>query len=247
MQQIHRKRPTRAKLSSQDEAKLKAQLNTTYSQDILLIAQHFGNQHAAYKAQITDITSSSLTIEWEYKTNMVQKDEMQFALRDFEGPLSVIQEVSDLVAEAAAALGKTEESKLVSDKKMLDKKRLVDFSFVLPSVNVMAGVVLGLLLLGYLAFVHKLHPWLQPVRLVVSQSTCYYIFVICIGLHVFEACAVCAVCELIKTFQPQQMSTKTQLQWTVGGVLFGMFCLHTFMAKVARQFALAEGMAARQR
>ncbi|KAJ1751987.1 hypothetical protein LPJ79_001614 [Coemansia sp. RSA 1821] len=239
MQQVYRKRPV--KLSNQDEAKLKTQLNNNYPEDLVLIAQHFGSQPTAYKAQITDITTSSLTIEWEYRTTRVQKDEMQFALRDFEGPLSVIEEVGDLVAEAALALGKTN-PKLVSDKKMLDQRRLVDFGFVLPSVLVMAGVFLGLGLLGYLAFAPELHPWLQPLRLAVSQSTCYYVFVFCVLVHVLEACVACAVCELIKTFQPQQMSTKTQLQWTVGGALFGMFCLHVFMAKVARQFALVDRM-----
>ncbi|KAJ2453727.1 hypothetical protein EV183_002026 [Coemansia sp. RSA 2336] len=238
MQQVHRKRPV--KLTTQDEAKLKAQLNTNYPEDLLLIAQHFGNQPAAYKAQITYITSSSLTIEWEYTTTRAHKDEMQFALRDFEGPLSVVEEIGDLVAEAALALGKT--SKLASDKKMLDQRRLVDFAFVAPSGLVMLGVLAGMVLLGYLAFARRVHPWLQPLRLVASQSTCYYVFVFCVLTHALEACVACAVCELIKTFQPQQMSTRTQVQWTVGGALFGMFCLHAFMAKVARQFALVDRM-----
>ncbi|KAJ2352833.1 hypothetical protein IWW50_003943 [Coemansia erecta] len=238
-------------LSPSDRDKLKTKLNTTYADDILCIAQHFGNQRSATRARVTDIDTNGITIEWEYsdtgdnnrsssEASAKRVEEMQFAVREFDGAGSVVQEVSDLATEASAALGRQQRPRLARDKEMLDQRTLVSFAFVRPGMVTMALVIAGLATLGYLAFVDTVeHPILQAIRAVVSRDACYYVLVAVAGIHFLEACAVC---QLIKTFQPRQMDTRTQVKWTVGGAVFGLFCLHTFISKILRQFALAEAM-----
>ncbi|KAJ2163046.1 hypothetical protein GGF46_000232 [Coemansia sp. RSA 552] len=242
-----RQRQPRAALSDANRDQLKTQLNKTYAEDILSIARHFGGQSLADRAQVVDIDSNGITIEWEWPADAQgsgkrQTEDMQFAFRDFSGPGSVVQEVSDLAAEASQALGQTKQPRLVRDKEALDAKTLVSFEFVMPSPAVAVPVLTSIAVLIHLALAQTVHPALQFLTAVCSQRTYYFIFVACLVIHIFEACAVWAVCQLIKTFQPRQMSTATQLKWTAGGLTLGAFCLHSFMRSLLRQFALAESM-----
>ncbi|KAJ2806733.1 hypothetical protein H4R20_001571 [Coemansia guatemalensis] len=240
-------RQRRNVLSATDGEKLRAQLNTNYKDDLLRIAQHFGKQPRACDARVLDIDSSGVTIEWEWTdtesdTGKRHTEDMQFALRDFSGTGSVLQEISDLASEASAALGVSQKPKLTRDKEALDAKNLVDFNFVAPGILSVVGVAMGITMLAYMSFISDVHPALQFTRRLVSQDACYYVFVAVVIIHFVEACVTCAACELIKTFQPRQMTTETQIKWTVGGLLFGGFCLHVFVSKLLRQFALAEAM-----
>ncbi|KAJ2324575.1 hypothetical protein GGH92_010652, partial [Coemansia sp. RSA 2673] len=140
---------------------------------------------------------------------------------------------------AHRALGLPNEPQLTVDKKEVDAKSLVDFSFKLPGVLPMAGVLLGLCLVGYLALVSEVHPGLVFMRRLISQTTCYHILVTTLIVHALEAGAVYAFCYLLKTIQPQQMNTENQIKWTIGGAVFGIFCLHDFISRVRRQFMLA--------
>ncbi|KAJ2483294.1 hypothetical protein IWW56_000486 [Coemansia sp. RSA 2131] len=233
-------------LSATDQHKLKTTLNTTYSEDMNMIAQHFGNQRAA-QARITDIdTHGGVTLEWDVPSNTdgSATEDMQFAVRGFDGTSSVVRELGDLATEAIRALSGSpqRESELSRAQHALDARVLVDFAYVQPSVLAMSFVALGMSALTMLAVSSSTHPLLELVHMFVSQSTCYYVLVGVIIVHFLEACVVCAVCQLVKTFQPRQMDTRTQMQWTVGGALFGLFCLHEFASKIMRQFALAESM-----
>ncbi|KAJ1870083.1 hypothetical protein LPJ57_005413 [Coemansia sp. RSA 486] len=241
-----RRRQKMSQQLAQEQEKLKEQLNLIYSEDILNIARHFGNKREATAAQVTDIDNKAITIQWEWteKGGKKSTDEMQFAFREAASAGSAIQEISDLASEAHKALGVATKPQLTKDKEALEARTLVNFAFKPPSVVVMVAVLFGLFATGYLAFVEDLHPPLGFVRSYVSRLTCYYFFVIVIGLHVLEALAVFSVCQLIKTFQPRQMTTETQIKWTIGGALFGMFCLHEFIARIMRQFDIAENMKA---
>lgn len=242
--QTVRQRQKRDPLSDQEQDRLQAKLNTAYASDILSIARHFGGQPKATSAQIIDIDSKGITLEWEWTEDKRQKTgEMQFAFRSPSGAGSVLKEISELAAESHQALGISDKPKLAKDKEALDAKNMVDFTFRPPSIAIMAGILVLLLLNGYLALVDEIHPALQFIRdYFVSQNTCYYIFVGCLGIHCFEAFLAFSVCHLIKTFQPQQMTTENQVKWTVGGALFGLFCLHDFLTRLRRQFALADAM-----
>ncbi|KAJ1843206.1 hypothetical protein LPJ70_003489 [Coemansia sp. RSA 2708] len=241
MSQARQRRPV---LSSSDRDALKSRLNDSYAGDLLSIARHFGGQPAAHQACIQDIDHTGFTLAWEWREDgQLQSADMQHVMREFAGPGSVIQEVSELAVEACRELGE-EPPRLARDKQAIDSRRLVDFAFVMPRLPVALLVLAGLVGLGYLALVDDVHPMVRFTRDFVSQTACYYIFVGCLVVHFFEACVVCAVCQLIKTFQPQQMSTGTQAKWTAGGLLFGVFCLHVFAAKIMRQFALADAMPA---
>ncbi|KAJ2081871.1 hypothetical protein H4R24_002028 [Coemansia sp. RSA 988] len=240
-------RQRRNVLDATNAEKLRARINTNYKDDLLKIAQHFGKQPRACDARVMDIDSNGVTIEWEWtdkdsETDKRQIEDMQFAFRNFSGTSSVLQEISDLANEASAALGVSQKPKLTRDKEALDAKNLVDFTFVAPGILSMVGVVMGVALLAYMALISDVHPNLQFIRRLVSQDACYYVLVAVIVIHFVEACVACAACELIKTFQPRQMTTGTQIKWTVGGLLFGIFCLHVFISKLMRQFALAESM-----
>ncbi|KAJ2607948.1 hypothetical protein H4S08_004638 [Coemansia sp. RSA 1365] len=244
-QQQAKTRQRRNVLSATDSEKLKVQLNTNYRDDILRIAQYFAKQPKAYDARVIDIDSNGVTIEWEWSDKGSEKrqiEDMQFALRDFSGTSSVLQEISDLASEASTALGEVQKPKLTRDKEALDAKNLVDFTFVSPGFLSIVGVTGGIALLTYMSFIADVHPALQFIRKIISQDACYYVFVAVVVIHFVEACVTYAACELIKTFQPRQMSTETQIKWTVGGLLFGLFCLHVFVSKLMRQFALAEAM-----
>ncbi|KAJ1763825.1 hypothetical protein LPJ69_002223 [Coemansia sp. RSA 1752] len=232
-------------LSPTDQHKLKTTLNTTYADDMTLIAQHFGNPHAT-RARITDIDAhGGVTLEWETSsTDGSATEDMQFAVRGFDGTSSVVRELGDLATEAMCAISQNPSSvsQLSRAQHALDARVLVDFAYVQPSILVMSLVAIGMSALTMLAVSSSSHPLLKFVHMFVSQSTCYYVLVGVIIVHFLEACVVCAVCQLVKTFQPRQMDTRTQVQWTVGGALFGLFCLHAFASKIMRQFALAESM-----
>ncbi|KAJ2240580.1 hypothetical protein GGI13_007620 [Coemansia sp. RSA 455] len=159
-------------------------------------------------------------------------------MRDITGPSSVLHEVSNLAVEAHKALGLAGEPQLTKDKREVDAKNLVDFTFRLPSPLNMASIAFGVGLLTYMALVNNVHPRLRFIRHWVSQDTCYHLFVWALIVHALEAGAVYAFCYLLKVIQPQQMDTKTQLKWTLGVVLFGLGCLHDFAKRVSRQFAL---------
>ncbi|KAJ1863729.1 hypothetical protein LPJ73_000453 [Coemansia sp. RSA 2703] len=242
-----RQRQKMAQHLAQEQEKLKGKLNTLYTADILSIARHFGNKPQATAARVTDIDNKGITIEWDWENNVGGKkstDEMQFAFRDGASPGAAIMEISDLALEANKALGIDTKPQLTRDKEALEARTLVNFAFTPPSIPVMLSVLLGLSLAGYLGYVQDIHPSLHFIRALVSQSTCYYIFIMATGVHLLEALAVFAVCQLIKTFQPRQMSTKMQMQWTIGGALFGIFCLNKFISKILRQFAIADAMKA---
>ncbi|PIA13907.1 hypothetical protein COEREDRAFT_83099 [Coemansia reversa NRRL 1564] len=246
-QQQAKTRQRRNVLSATESEKLKVQLNTNYSDDLLRIAKYFGKQPKAYDARVIDIDNNGVTIEWEWidknsETSNRQIEDMQFALRDFSGTSSVLQEISDLASEASTALGESQKPKLTRDKEALDAKNLVDFTFVPPGILSIIGVMMGIALLTYMSFISDVHPTLQFIRKLISQDACYYVFVAVMVIHFVEACVTYAACELIKTFQPRQMTTETQIKWTIGGLLFGVFCLHAFVSKLMRQFALAEAM-----
>ncbi|KAJ2101689.1 hypothetical protein GGI09_001631 [Coemansia sp. S100] len=240
-QQQARQRQKRDILSSEDQERLKERLNTSYSADILTIARHFGSRPLATTACVTDIDSNGITIEWQWADATKRKsatDEMQFAMRDITGPSSVLHEVSNLAIEAHKALGLAGEPQLTKDKREVDAKNLVDFTFRLPSPLNMASIAFGVGLLTYMALVNNVHPRLRFIRHWVSQDTCYHLFVWALIVHALEAGAVYAFCYLLKVIQPQQMDTKTQLKWTLGVALFGLGCLHDFAKRVSRQFAL---------
>ncbi|KAJ2694162.1 hypothetical protein H4R19_005939 [Coemansia spiralis] len=245
----HQQSKRRSPLSRADCERVKERLNEAYAEDLLVIAQHFGKQPLATAARVADVDSSGVRIEWEWEepaadasnsssgdaggaAGQRQTEEMTFAVRDVSGPGSLLKEVSDLAAEAAAALGK--------DRRAPGARGLVDLAFVPPPQLAMVGVALAMAALWHVALVDDVHPALRFVRAVASREACYFVLVGVFCVHLIEALAACAVCQLIKTFQPQQMSTATQIQWTVGGALFGMFCLHTFAKKVARQIALID-------
>ncbi|KAJ2725968.1 hypothetical protein GGI07_000896 [Coemansia sp. Benny D115] len=246
-QQQIKQRQRFSQLKAEEEQKLKLRLNAIYSNDILNIARHFGNRPEATSAQVIDIDDKGITIEWKWNDSdsdnkSSSTEEMQFAFRESTSPGSALQEISDLACEAHRALGITEKPQLTRDKEAVESRILVSFEFAPPSIPTMAAVLFALVLLGYLAFSEEVHPSLQFIRGLVSQSVCYYIFVFALGIHVVESLIVCGVCQLIKTFQPRQMSTANQIKWTIGGVLFGMFCLHNFVSRILRQFAVAESI-----
>ncbi|KAJ1726268.1 hypothetical protein LPJ61_005303 [Coemansia biformis] len=245
-----RRREQHGALSTADCARLKARLNEAYAEDILGIAQHFGKQPLATAARVAEVDTNGVRIEWEWAAGgsdggpqRRQTEEMQFAIRGVSGPASVLKEVSDLAAEAAAALGTGRRTAtLATDQAALGARGLVDLAFVPPSPLTMVGVAVALAALWHVALVDDVHPALRFVRAVASKDACYFILVGVVCVHLIEALAACAVCQLIKTFQPHQMSTATQLQWTVGGALFGVFCLHALAKKIARQLALADAL-----
>ncbi|KAJ1646023.1 hypothetical protein LPJ64_002446 [Coemansia asiatica] len=242
-----RQRQKMSQQAAQEQEKLKSRLNSIYSEDILNIARHFGNRREATAAQVTDIDNKGITIQWQWEekkdSGKKSTDEMQFAFREAITAGSAIQEISDLASEANKALGLETKPQLTKDKEALEARTLVSFAFRPPRIQVMASVLFGLVLLGYMAFTEHVHPSLAFIRrYIISQTTCYYIFVIAIGAHILEALAVFSVCQLIKTFQPRQMTTEMQVKWTIGGALFGIFCLHDFMARIMRQFAIADSM-----
>ncbi|KAJ1993257.1 hypothetical protein GGI25_005070 [Coemansia spiralis] len=232
-------------LDAGDQERLKERLNTTYADDILIIARYFGDSLQATSAHVIDIDSQGVVIEWkseDAKTSKQLTEEMRFAFRGPSGPGAALQEISDLASEASKALGLTEKPRLTKDREAVEARTLVSFEFKLPSVQMMVAVISSMSLLGYLALVDDIHPALKFFRYLVSQDTCHYMFVCAIILHLFEAFVVYIVCQLIKIFQPRQMSTKTQIQWTIGGLFFGLFSLHEFIKKLKRQFALADSM-----
>ncbi|KAJ2746347.1 hypothetical protein GGI20_001407 [Coemansia sp. BCRC 34301] len=241
-QQQVRQRQKRDPLSVEDQTRLKDRLNASYSADILNIARHFGTRPLATSARVTDIDSSGITIEWQWADASTRKsatDDMQFAFRELTGPSSVLHEVSNLALEAHKALGLAHEPQLTKDKREIDAKNLVDFTFRLPSVPAMASILFGIWLLAYMALVTNVHPSLAFIRAFVSQDTCYHLLVWALIVHALEAGAVYAFCYLLKIIQPQQMNTETQAKWTLGVAMFGLACLHDFAQRVARQFAIA--------
>ncbi|KAJ2503701.1 hypothetical protein GGH96_000041 [Coemansia sp. RSA 1972] len=241
-QRMRQRQQQQPGLSPADQHKLQTTLNTTYSADLSMIAQHFGSPQATH-ARITDIDAhGGITLEWN-TTDGVTED-MQFAVRGFDGTSSVVRELGDLATEATRAISQNPQSvsELSRAQSALDARVLVDFAYVQPSLLAMSFVALGMSALVTLAVSTSSHPLLKFTRLFVSQSTCYYLLVGVVIIHFLEACVVCGVCQLVKTLQPRQMDTKTQVQWTVGGALFGLFCLHAFVSKIMRQFALAESM-----
>ncbi|KAJ2865884.1 hypothetical protein GGI22_001412 [Coemansia erecta] len=228
----------RSPLNSNDQERIKNWLNTVYANDVLRIVQHFGDCPTATAARTLDIDSNGVTVAWKSKEG--EDQEMQFAFREPSGAGSALQEISDLANDASKALGLTETPQIVKDVDTLNKRTLVNFAFVLPSVPIMAAIAFGLTMLGYLALVEDIHPSLRFTRSLVSQGTWYFILVTTGVVHILEAMLTFVVCQLIKTFQPRQMSTHTQIQWTAGAALFGVFCLHNFITKLRRQFALAD-------
>ncbi|KAJ1649463.1 hypothetical protein GGF38_006105, partial [Coemansia sp. RSA 25] len=237
-----RQRQKRDPLSAEDQEKLKDRLNASYSADILNIGRHFGSRPLATSARVTDIDSNGITIEWQWADASSRKsatDEMQFTFRDVTGPSSVLQEVSNLALEAHKALGLSHEPHLTRDKREIDAKSLVDFTFRLPGIPAMASILFGLWLLAYMALVADVHPNLRFIRNFVSQNTCYHLLVWALIVHALEAGAVYAFCYLLKVIQPQQMNSELQMKWTLGVALFGLGCLHDFAKRVSRQFVLA--------
>ncbi|KAI8325082.1 hypothetical protein GQ54DRAFT_295719 [Martensiomyces pterosporus] len=235
----------RAGLTQADQEQLKKRLNTSYSAEVLNIARHFGNQPNASSARVLDIDTNGITIEWDFapSSDKPQTEEMQFAFREVSGPASALQEVSDLASEAYQALGLSDKPQLTRDREAMEARHMVDFTFTIPNPLGMLAIVLGLSLTGYLAYAQNVHPSLSFIKEhVASQGTCYYILAAATGLHIFEACAVYAMCHLIKVFQPRQMDTANQIKWTVGCALFGILCLHDFISRIRRQFALADAI-----
>ncbi|KAJ2032236.1 hypothetical protein IWW57_000325 [Coemansia sp. S610] len=240
-QQQARQRQKRDLLSSEDQERLKERLNASYSADVLNIARHFGSRPLATTARVLDIDINGITIGWQWADATKRKsakDEMQFAFREITGPGSVLNEVSSLAIEAHKALGLAGEPQLTKDKRDVDAKNLVDFTFRLPGALTMASIVFGLWLLAYMALVNNVHPRLRFIRHWVSQDTCYHLFVWALIVHALEAGAVYAFCYLLRVIQPQQMNANLQLKWTLGVGLFGIACLHDFAKRVSRQFAL---------
>ncbi|KAJ1962141.1 hypothetical protein GGI12_002824 [Dipsacomyces acuminosporus] len=248
-QQTARQRQQRQGLSREEQEGLKAQLSTTYSDDILVIARHFGKQPSADAARVLDIDFNGFTIEWDWKESddaKVRKEEMQFAFREVRGPGSALQEISELAAEAHQALGVRGKPKLAEAIEAMEARNMVDFTFAMPNVLSMVFCIVGLGLLGYLALAENIHPSLVFLTQYVSQTACYYIFGVAIGLHVLEAAIAYMLCHLIKTFQPRQMNTENQVKWTLGCALFGVFCLHGFVTRLRLQFAMADAISAHQ-
>ncbi|KAJ1894901.1 hypothetical protein LPJ66_004912 [Kickxella alabastrina] len=244
-QQILRQRQKLNEIKAQEQEKLKSRLNSIYATDILNIARHFGNQPKAITARVIDIDDKGISIEWEWKdvdSEKTKSEDMQFAFREGASSSSALQEISDLASEATKALGINEKPQLTRDKEALDARTLVDFEFAAPSVATMVTVLLALALTGYMAYVEDVHPSLKFIRKFVSMAVAYYIFVFAAGIHLLEALSVCAICQLVKTFQPRQMSTESQIKWTIGSALFGVFCMHDFVSRIMRQFALADSM-----
>ncbi|KAJ1952770.1 hypothetical protein EC988_003373 [Linderina pennispora] len=241
-QQQTKQRRQKGRFSPEDEARLIARLDGTYNDELLALARHFGGQLQATRAHVKDIDVHGLTVEWETEG---KREEMQFAFREVTGPASAMEEINELATEALQALGVTEPSQLARDRAQLQSQHLVDFSFRLPGVPLMAAVLLGMGLQGYLGLVAEVHPMVSFFRVVLPQMWSYYIFVVACGLHVFEGLACCALCQLIKLFQPKQMSTREQLKWTVGVTLFGLGCFHDFLSRLRRQFALADAIGPR--
>ncbi|KAJ2778472.1 hypothetical protein H4R18_004570 [Coemansia javaensis] len=236
----------RAEKQEQEEgyARLKGQLNAAYSADVLDIARHFGAQPLADAARVVDIDGSGMRVEWSWAGAAGERltDETTFMFRAVDGVGAALHEVSALAAKAASALGRTEKPRLVGDREALAARTLVDFAFVPPPAPAVLAVGAGLAALWHVATADAVVPALAFARAVASRDTWHYALVAVVGLHAIEALAACAVCQLIKTFQPRQMTTATQLQWTVGGALFGMVCLHALVKKVARQLALVGAM-----
>ncbi|KAJ2762448.1 hypothetical protein H4S06_000654 [Coemansia sp. BCRC 34490] len=245
-QQPHQQKPA---LTSSDQQRIKGWLNTVYAADVARIVEHFGNSPSATDIRVVDVDASGVTVAWKAgqkkKKNgkkEEEEEEMQFAVRQPSGAGSVLQEISDLATEATRALGLADTPKITADLASFNKRTLVDFAFVPPSVLVMGGVGIGLASLAHLALAEDVHPLLAIFRSLATQGTWYFVLVLVVVVHLLEAALVFVVCQLIKTFQPRQMNTRTQIQWTLGGAFFGVFCLHRFVVRLKRQFAMAESM-----
>ncbi|KAJ1773009.1 hypothetical protein LPJ74_000960 [Coemansia sp. RSA 1843] len=239
-QQRQQQQQQQQQLNDNDQERIRTWLSTVYADDVLRIVQHFGDCPSATDVRVLDVDANGVTVAWKSKEE--EKQEMQFAFRQPSGAGSVLQEISDLASDASKALGLTETPQIAKDIETLNARTLVNFAFVLPSLTVMVAIVFGVSMVGYLALVEDIHPWLEFTRSVVSQGTWYFILVVTAAIHALEALLTFVVCQLIKTFQPRQMNTKMQIQWTAGSALFGIFCLHRFITKLRRQFELADSM-----
>ncbi|KAJ2553294.1 hypothetical protein EV175_002993 [Coemansia sp. RSA 1933] len=241
--QAQEQQQQRSPLDSNDQERIKEWLNTVYADDVLRIVHHFGDCPKATNVRVVDIDANGVTVAWKSeKLKKGEEQEMQFAFREPSGAGSALQEISELASDASKALGLTDTPLIVKDMETLNQRTLVNFAFVPPSVPIMAAILFGVIMLWYLALVEDIHPALGFTRSLVSQSTCYFILVTTVVVHAVEALLTFVVCQLIKTFQPRQMSLKLQMQWTAGAAMFGIFCLHKFITKLRRQFELADSM-----
>ncbi|KAJ2064087.1 hypothetical protein GGI17_001279 [Coemansia sp. S146] len=202
-------------------------LNSHYSSEIVCIAQFYGQCQQSQNARVCGLDENELTIEWETSNeDGTRTQSTSFAMTK---TTSVISQVLDIAENARIAL-----SAMSTANQQSGDMLPTPIEFLLPPQPIMVSVLGGLtallfLALGYPNSLAGLVYWLLP------QRAFQLVFYVLVGVHFVEAVVMYLACRYVGRLKKEyELSTSTQIQYTLSTLVFGLFAGIMFTRQVMK-------------